>query len=362
MGRRCGSNRQGGPHGAALPSTAYAEGAPTGTTDRRGGLGVRVTVTEFMAAEGLAVLAASCQVVYDPGLGDRPADLRAALAETDGLIVRNRTRVNGELLAAAPRLRVVGRLGAGLDNLDIECLRGAHVGVVHAPGTNALATAEFTLAMALALARGLRPEWLAPTGAAWADRPRQGGFELCGRTLGLVGLGRVGQAVARRARALGLTILATQPGRHRDDPVLRDCGAALLPLPDLLRRADVISLHASLTPGTHHLIGRRELALVRPGALLINTARGGLLDEAALATALREGWLAGAALDVRDPEPPPVPDPLDGLPGLIRTPHVAGLTEEAQRLTAVQVATAVVAVLTGAPAARPTDPQPALLP
>lgn len=309
---------------------------------------MRVVVAEFMAPEGLDVLTAAGTVCYEPSLCERPQELRAACTNAHGLVVRNRTRVGPELIAGAPNLRVVGRLGTGLDNLDLDCLRVAGVELVHAAGINAPATAEFTLTLALALARGLQPEWLGNQGPSWSDRPAHAGFEICGRTLGLVGLGRVGQAVARRARALGLHILAAHPGRRTDDPAVRECGAELLPLPELMRRSDIISLHASLSPRTFRLIGRRELALVRPGALLINTARGGLLDESALATALREGWLGGAALDVRDPEPPLAPDPLDGLPGLIRTPHVAGLTQEAQRNTSLQVASDVVRILTGA--------------
>lgn len=314
---------------------------------------MRVVVAEFMAPEGLQVLAGAGEVSYDPGLGERRAELCAACGDAEALIVRNRTRVDAELVGSAPRLRAVGRLGSGLDNLDTKTLRAAGVEVVVASGTNAVATAEFTLAMAPALARGWRADWLGDPGPDWTVRPTLGGFELCGRTLGLVGLGRVGQAVARRGRAMGLSVLAAHPGRRPDDPVIRDCGAELVPLSELLRRSDVVSLHAALVPETRGLIGRRELALVRPGAVVINTARGGLLDEAALAVALRDGWLAGAALDVRDPEPPPRPDPLDGLPGLIRTPHIAGLTAEAQRSTALQVAHEVVRILTGASADSP---------
>lgn len=314
---------------------------------------VRIVVAEFMAAEGLELLAAAAELRFEPDLADDPAQLRAACAGATALIVRNRARVDAALVAAAPGLRVVGRLGSGLDNLDLPALRAAGVEVVAAQGANAVATAEFTLALALVLARGWRPQWLGAVGPDFALRSTLSGFELCGRSMGLVGLGQVGQAVARRARALGLRVLAAHPGRRPEDPAVRDCGVELVELPELLRRSDIISLHAALSPSTFHLIGRRELALARPGAVLINTARGGLLDERALALALREGWLAGAALDVRDPEPPADPDPLDGLPGLVRTPHIAGLTAEAQRATALQVAAGVLRALGGAPAPLP---------
>ena len=310
---------------------------------------MRVVVVEFMSQEGLATLSQGAEVEYDPTLCERPGALYAAVADAHALVVRNRTRVDAHLLAAAPRLKVIGRLGAGLDNLDLPTLRKAGVEAVYAPGVNAVATAEFTLALAFALARRLRPEWLGGRGADWAERPSCIGIELCGRTMALVGLGRVGQAVARKARALGMRVVAAQPSRSPDDPVVRDLGVELVTMPELLRGGDLISLHCPLTAETRGLIGRRELALVRPGAMLINTARGALIDETALALALREGWLAGAALDVRHPEPPADPDPLDGVPGLIRTPHIAGLTQEAQRLTGTQVARDVLRVLAGPP-------------
>ena len=316
---------------------------------------MRVVVVEFMSPEGLSALAQQVEVAYDPTLWEHPERMPAAVADADALVVRNRTRVDARLLGSAPRLKAVGRLGAGLDNLDLAALREAGVEAVYAPGVNAVATAEFTLSLALALARGLRPEWLGGRGPDWSQRAASAGIELCGRTMGLVGLGRVGQAVAHRARALGMRIATTQHGRTPDDPVVRELGATLAPLPDLLRAADVVTLHCPLTPDTRGLIGRRELALVRPGTLLINTARGALVDEAALALALREGWLAGAALDVRDPEPPPDPDPLDGVPHLIRTPHIAGLTQEAQRLTGTMVARDILRALARA-TTRPLAP------
>ena len=306
---------------------------------------MRVVIAEFMAAEGLELLARGAQTRYDPGLGDDPPALAAALAGADGLIVRNRARVDARLLHAAPRLRAVGRLGSGLDNLDLPRLAAAGIEVVSAPGVNAGATAEFALCLALALARRLEPAWLGPRGPDFSGRAAYAGLELGGRTLGVVGLGRVGQALARKARALGMTALAAQPRREAADGTAREVGAELVPLPELLRRSDVLSLHTPLTAETRGLVGRRELALLRPTAVLINTARGGLIDEAALALALRERWLAGAALDVRDPEPPAQPDPLDGVPNLIRTPHVAGLTQEAQREASLVVAAGLLRVL-----------------
>ncbi len=314
---------------------------------------MQVLVTEFMDEAGLGVLEAALSVQYRPDLAAQPPGWLRVAREIDGLVVRNRVRVGSDLLCAAPRLRVVGRLGSGLDNLDLPALRRAGVTVVHAPDANTAATAEFALLLILALARGLQPSWADAAGPDWKARTTYVGQELSGHTLGIVGFGRVGRALSRRARSLGMRLLVSQPGRRQDDADLREVGAELVDLPDLLRSSDTISLHATLTPASHHLIGQRQLALLRPEAMLINTARGGLIDEPALAMALREGWLAGAALDVRDPEPPLRPDPLDGVPNLLRTPHLAALTRQAQRSVSLQVAEDVVRVLTGRPPLRP---------
>lgn len=319
---------------------------------------MQVLITEFMDGAGIGLLEAALAVRYRPELAAQPPGWLRAVREIDGLVVRNRVRVGRDLLAAAPCLRVVGRLGSGLDNLDLPALRRAGVTVVHAPDANTAATAEFALLLTLALARGLQPSWASGDGPDWETRAHHVGQELGGHILGIVGFGRVGRALARRARSLGMRLLVSQPGRRPEDADLREVGAALVELPDLLRGADTVSLHAALTPATHHLIGARQLALLRPEATLVNTARGGLIDEPALATALREGWLAGAALDVRDSEPPRLPDPLDGVPNLLRTPHLAALTRQAQRSVSLQVAEDVVRVLTGQPPLRPATGMP----
>ncbi len=308
---------------------------------------MQVLVAEFMDPAGLGVLETELSVCYRPDLAAQPPGWLQAVREIDGLVVRNCVRVGGDLLDAAPSLRVVGRLGSGLDNLDLPALRRAGVTVVHAPDANTAATAEFALLLILALARGLQPSWAGGRNPDWEARARHVGHELGGCALGIVGFGRVGRALAHRAHGLGMRLLVSQPGRRPDDGDLREVAAELVDLPDLLRRSDTVSLHAALTPASRHLIGAPQLALLRPEATLINTARGGLIDEAALARALREGWLAGAALDVRDPEPPRSPDPLDGAPHLLRTPHMAALTRQAQRTVALHVAEDVVRVLTG---------------
>ncbi len=304
---------------------------------------MRVVVSEFMPASGLDLLREGAQVQYDPHLAQSPVRLREAVALADALVVRNRTRVDAALLDAAPHLRVVGRLGAGLDNLDQVALDRRAIRLVHARGLNATAAAEFTIGLALALQRTFDPSWWSGPGPDWSQRGQRLGRELAGKTLGLVGLGAVGAAVAQRARALGLRVLAAGgPGTAASATAL---GIPLVELPALLAASDVVSLHCRLTPDTHRMVDGRTLAMFRPWAVLINTARGGLVDEAALDAALRSGRLAGAALDVRDPEPPPAPDPLEATPHLLRSPHLAGLTLEAQEQIAASVAGGVLSAL-----------------
>lgn len=307
---------------------------------------MRVVVAEWMADAALAELRAAARVSYDPDLWRDPDHLTVALFGAQGLVVRNQCRVGAPLLAAAPDLKVIGRLGSGLDNIDLAAMRAAGIPVVHARGANAVATGEFTLLLALALTRQLPAAVAAATQGHWR-RSALVGTDLAGARLGVVGLGHVGTVVARRARALGMEVLASHPARHPDDPEVRDCGARLVAPEVLLRTADVVSLHLPLRPATSHWLGRRRLALMRPDAVLINTARGALVDEAALGEALADGWIAGAALDVREQEPPPAPDPLAALPNVILTPHIAGLSAQAQRTACLRVVEGVLAVLGG---------------
>lgn len=305
---------------------------------------MRVVVAEWMWDEAVARLRSSCDVLYDPDLWrDQPA-LREALEDAAALVVRNQTPVDGRLLDAGPRLCVVGRLGTGLDNVDTRALAQRGIRLVYAPGANAVATAEFTLLLALALARRLAAAAQAGRTGTWT-RAELVGHDLAGATLGVLGLGRIGTLVARRARALGMDVVASHPRRQSDDPELREAGVHLVPLDAMLRSADIITLHVPLVPETRHIVGRRELALMKPGAVLVNTARGGLLDEAALAEALEDGWIAGAALDVRELEPPPPPDRLGGAPNVLLTPHIAGLSAESQRAACLRVAEEIIAAL-----------------
>ncbi len=293
-----------------------------------------IAVLEDVEGPAIARLAAEFAVERAP-----TADCLARPRTVRALIVRNRTRVDGALLATLPRLEIVARAGAGLDNVDVEAAARAGVVVVHAPGANAEATAHHTLALALAVAHGVvRLDGVVRRGG-WERALRR---DLGGETWGVVGLGHVGRRVAELAAALGMRVVA-------HDPLLGPTAAPipLLGLDALLRASLVVSLHVPLSPGTRRLIGARELASMPRGGVLVNTARGELVDEGALAEALRRGHLAGAGLDVRQDEPPAAGDPLASLDAVVLTPHVAGLGQAAQARVLDRIADDVRAVLRG---------------
>ncbi len=303
-----------------------------------------IVITEFMDEAAVDVLRHDFDVLYDPELVDRPADLEAALAEARALIVRNRTRVTAGLLEAAPRLRAVGRLGVGLDNIDLDACAARSVGVHPALGANAVAVAEYVVATIMLLVRGT---FSASSRVAAGEWPRTElvGREVNGRWLGLVGLGTIARQVVQRARGLEMRIAATDPFIGSEDPAW--AGVTSLDLESLLARSDALSIHVPLTDDTRNLIDADAIGRMKPGAVLVNTSRGGIVDEHALADALRDGHLGGAALDVFETEP------LDaargalfaGVPNLILTPHVAGITEESNtrvsNLTALNITRAL---------------------
>ena len=282
---------------------------------------MKIVVADRISERGLALLAEPGWLVATPPA----AALTAELAEADGLVVRSATRVTAELLGAASRLRVVGRAGVGVDNIDVEAATARGVLVMNTPGGNAVSVAEHAIALLLALARQIPQFDAAIRAGRW--QKSNAGVEVRGKTLGLVGLGRVGAEVARRARAMEMQVIAHDP--FISETFARDSGVELVSLDDLLARADFISLHTALTAATERLLNGAAIAKVKRGARLINTARGELIDEAGLAEALQSGHIAGAALDVFAEEPPRN-SPLVGLPNVIATPHVAGSTQEAQ--------------------------------
>ncbi|MDB6089516.1 MAG: 3-phosphoglycerate dehydrogenase [Gammaproteobacteria bacterium] len=303
-----------------------------------------IVITEFMDATAIAEVLKGREVLYDPALVDRVDQLHAALTDCRALIVRNRTQVRGALLDAAPLLKVVGRLGVGLDNIDLDACASRGIAVRAANGANDLAVAEYVITAALML---LRRAWFATDRVAAGSWPRMDliGRELAGRRLGLVGFGAIARLTAAKGAALGMSIAAFDPFVPSGHPAWT--GVERSTLAALLASSDVISLHTPLTPQTHRMIDGNALGRVKPGAILINAARGGILDEAALVTALKDGRLGGAALDVFETEP--VSAAAGALfrevPNLLLTPHIAGVTEESNVRVSAVIAKTVLDVL-----------------
>jgi len=287
-----------------------------------------IVISEFMDEAAVARLSARHSTLYDPGLADAPDRLKEALAEARALIVRNRTQVTEALIADADGLECVGRLGVGLDNIDTDACKRRGIAVYPATGANDLSVAEYVVTSALVLLRGAYWDAAAVAAGDWPRQALMSGREMSGKVLGLVGFGAIARATAMRARALGMEILAYDP--HLPDAHEAWKGARRCELAELLAEADVLSLHVPLTEETRHLIGREAVAQMKAGAILVNAARGGVLDEEALAEALKAGRLSGVALDVFETEPltREAGERFAGLPNVILTPHIAGLTVE----------------------------------
>jgi (S)-sulfolactate dehydrogenase len=294
-----------------------------------------IVISEFMDPVAVEKLKTEFDVLYDPDLVDHPAELADVAAVCRGLIVRNRTQVRGTLLDGCRNLRVVGRLGVGLDNIDIAACGQRGIAVMPATGANTIAVAECVITGLLMLLRGAYQATAEVLAGDWPRR-RLMGREAYQRRLGLIGFGAIARAVAERAAALGMSIAAYDPYLAPDDPVWQSARVRSMPLDGLLAGSDVISLHVPLSETTHHLIDAAALRSMKPGAILINTARGGVVDEHALAESLRSGHLGGALLDVFEQEPLAADSHLLNTPNLILTPHIAGVTEESnQRVSAL---------------------------
>jgi (S)-sulfolactate dehydrogenase len=297
-----------------------------------------IVITEFMDEEALAAIPSKYSVLYDPKLVDRPAELARAAEAALALIVRNRTQVRGDLLIAAAKLKVVGRLGVGLDNIDTDACAQRGVKVFPATGANDLSVAEWVIATAMALLRGAYRSTADVVAGQW-PRNRLMGREMSGKTIGLVGYGSIAREVATRAGAMGMHCIAFDPFLPDEHPAWRM--AKRHGLEPLLREADVVSLHVPLNEGTANMIDAVRLKRMKRDAILLNAARGGVVDEAALAAALRAGDLGGAALDVFAEEPLSAERGaiFAGCPNLILTPHIAGVTQESNvRVSHVTVA------------------------
>jgi D-3-phosphoglycerate dehydrogenase len=302
---------------------------------RAGASRFRVLVTDAVAPEGLELLRRDGRFEVDVRLKLAGAELRRALAKADALMIRSETQVTRDVLGDGGRLKIIGRAGVGVDNVDVEAATRLGVLVVNAPEGNTIAAAEHTFALLLALARRVPAANASLRNGEW-KRSRYIGRELYRKTLGVIGLGRIGAEVARRARSFGMTVIGADPVMTAERAA--EIGAELVDMKTLLKRADIVSLHTPLTPETRHLLGAPQFAQMKKGAWVVNCARGGLVDEAALAEAIQRGRIGGAALDVFEREPPPAGHALLHLDAVVATPHLGASTEEAQVNVSLNIA------------------------
>jgi D-3-phosphoglycerate dehydrogenase len=303
----------------------------SGTAEK--GAAMKIVLAEKVSPATLAVFAA--EPGWDVKTHDQlPDGLPAALAEADALVVRSAVQVDDALMAHAPKLRVIGRAGVGVDNIDAEAATRRGIVVMNTPGANAVAVAELTIGLMIALARKLPAANTTMHAGKWEKKNLQGA-ELRGKTLGILGLGRIGLDVARRARGFGMEILGTDP--FVSAAVARENGITVVPIEELFAKADYLTLHVGLTPQTHGIINAKTLATMKKGVRIVNCARGELVVEADLVAALQSGHVAGAALDVFTVEPPKE-SPYFALDNVILTPHIAGSTAEAQEAVGIQIA------------------------
>jgi D-3-phosphoglycerate dehydrogenase len=298
----------------------------------------RIVVSDKLGAAGLDLLRGITGFELTDVAGKGPEALDAVLAEAVALVVRSETKVTAAMLAKAPKLRVIGRAGMGVDTIDVEAASQRKIAVLTAPGANSNSVAEYTFALLLALCRKV-PAATASLAAGKWDRKAFEGTELRGKTFGLIGLGRIGSIVASIAGGFGMTVIGSDPVFTPD--VATALRVELVGLEELLRRADIISLHAKLGPDTRHLLNEARIRAMKKGVLIVNTARGALVDDAALVKALQDGQVGGAALDVYETEPLPADSVLRGAPNLLLSPHLAASAKEAQTRVALEIGEAV---------------------
>jgi D-3-phosphoglycerate dehydrogenase len=310
---------------------------------------MKVLVSDSLAQDGLDILSQAMDVDVNTGLSED--ELVDIIGDYDALVVRSGTKVTARVIEAAESLQVVGRAGVGVDNIDVEAATQRGILVVNAPDGNSIAAAEHTIALMFALARNVPQAYASLTAHKW-ERKKFMGVEVTGKTLGIVGMGRIGRHVARRGRGLEMRVIAYDPYISGD--LAEKMGVEMLDLDNVLAQADFITIHVPKTKDTLGLISARELSLCKPTAMLINCARGGIVDEDALLKALDAGQLAGAALDVFSTEPP-LESPLLDHPKVVVTPHLGASTKEAQVAVAYDVARQVVDILAGRPAAHPVN-------
>lgn len=303
----------------------------------------KILISDKLGQTGLDRLDEMDDVTYDVITGMSKEELIAAIPDYDALIIRSGTRPDADVIAAGVNLKVIGRAGIGVDNVDIDAASKHSVMVMNTPRANSVATAEQTMALMLAVNRNTVAAHNSLAAGEW-ERARFIGSELEGKTLGVIGFGYIGRLVARRAQAFGMKIIASDP--YVSEDVAAEMNARLLSLPNLLTQADIITLHSVVTPETANLINADTVSQMKDGVVIINVARGKLIDEQALADGLRSGKVAAAAVDVYQQEPP-AGSPLIGLPNVLHTPHLGASSKEAQRRVAVEMVEQVADALRG---------------
>ncbi|HEX9780101.1 MAG TPA: phosphoglycerate dehydrogenase [bacterium] len=305
---------------------------------------IKVLIADKLSEDGVAILRGAPELSVDVKTGLTPPQLAELIGPYEGLIVRSATKVTAEVIAKAERLRVIGRAGVGVDNVDAQAATKRGIIVMNVPAGNTISTAEHTISMLLALARRIPQAYSSLRGGQW-ERNKFVGTEVFGKTLGIIGLGKIGLEVARRAQAMGMRVLAHDPFLSSERTQQLDVQMA--ELARVYAEADFITVHTPLTAETKHMIGREALTRMKRGVRLINCARGGIIDEQALAEAVTSGHVGGAAVDVYEQEPPPTDHPLLSLEQVICTPHLGASTQEAQQNVAVEVAKQVLDALLG---------------
>ncbi len=305
---------------------------------------MKILISDKLAKEGVEILRSVKEFEVDMKVGLKPEELKAIIKDYEALIVRSETKVTPDIIQAADKLKIIGRAGVGVDNVDLKSATQKGIVVMNTPGGNTTSTAEHTMSMILALSRNIPQAYASLKAGKW-ERSKFMGVELYGKILGIVGLGRIGSTVARMAKSFGMKIIAFDPYISLEIAAKMD--VEIVEFKDLLARADYITIHAPKSAETKSLIGEKEFALVKPGVRLINCARGGIIEEAALVKALQDGTVAGCALDVYEKEPPTPDHPLFKLDNCVVTPHLGASTSEAQVNVALEIAESVRNALLG---------------
>lgn len=306
----------------------------------------RVVISEFMDERAVAQLAAAHDVLYEPKLVANTSRLVLEAATANAMIVRNLTQVRGDLLGALTRCKVVGRLGVGLDNIDVAGCEAKGIQVIPAIGANALSVAEYVITSAMLLLRGAYSSSALVASGQWPRAALGNGRETAGQTLGIIGFGSIGQTTARLAKGLGMHVIAFDAMLAAKAPVFAQTGVRFVGLDELIATADVVSLHVPLVDDTRNLFNAARIASMKKNAVLINTSRGHIVDLMAVTAALRTGQLGGAAIDVFDTEPVAASAELQNCPNLLLTPHISGVSTQSNERVSFMIAEQVLKVLT----------------